>query len=130
MTRISGSSSMPNRSWTRSRISATKASTSSALAPPRLTMKFACFVEICAPPPVLDLAAEGARVAKHRSADGARDTRAKLQPGPACPGRLRRQLGHQGPGGHGHGIAVDRNSSGAQFDGEPGQFVTGEQRVG
>src|SRR5260370_31895622 len=50
MTRISGSSSMPNRSWTRSRISAIKASTSSALAPPRLTMKFACLGETCAPP--------------------------------------------------------------------------------
>src|SRR5438105_12509338 len=50
MTRTSGSSSMPNRSKTRFRISAIKASTSSALAPPRLTMKFACFSEICAPP--------------------------------------------------------------------------------
>src|SRR6266851_9236901 len=45
MTRISGSSSMPNRARTRSRISAIKASTSSALAPPRLMMKFACFGE-------------------------------------------------------------------------------------
>src|ERR1700730_17973349 len=36
MTRTSGPSSMPNRSKTRFRISAIKASTSSALAPPRL----------------------------------------------------------------------------------------------
>src|SRR5207245_4752042 len=48
--RISDSSSIPNRWRTASRISATKASTSSAVAPPILTMKLACLGETWAPP--------------------------------------------------------------------------------
>ena len=49
MIRISVSSVIPNWAWTRSRVMSMRPSTSAAVAPPRLTMKFACFEETSAP---------------------------------------------------------------------------------
>jgi hypothetical protein len=54
----SGMSRTPKRSSTASCIRRMSRSTSAALAPPRLTMKFACSVEICAPPSVRPLSAQ------------------------------------------------------------------------
>src|SRR5690606_30884801 len=48
--RTSGSSVMPKRSRTVSRVRSIRARTSAAVAPPRFTMKFPCTGEICAPP--------------------------------------------------------------------------------